>query len=105
MPAKNSEGVHSSHAVPDRASTEVVERQRQFLHLGRSCRLALSQGHAAYSRRAFQRRIQGKIERWHQALKNRILPESACIGDPIKGLSQNKLAMPAMRQPEAPLKR
>ena len=36
----------------------------------------------------YHRRIQGKIERWHQTLKNRILPESACIGAPIKALSQ-----------------
>jgi hypothetical protein len=50
------------------------------------------------------RQTQGRIERWHQTLKNLILPESACIRDPVKAVD-NEFAIPAMRRPEAPLKR
>jgi len=42
----------------------------------RSGQMARRQGHAACARRALSSPDQGKIERWHETLKNRILLEN-----------------------------
>ena len=54
----------------------LLVRQRLVLHRRRSRRLARGPGHGSCPRRALHPQTQGKIERWHQTLKNRILLEN-----------------------------
>jgi transposase InsO family protein len=97
MPAKNPEDERNSRTALDGASTEAVERQRQF-YLSADLAGRLDGKGMQHVRGApYHRQTQGKIERRRQTLKNHILPESACIGGPIKAKA-NKLAMSEMRQ-------
>src|SRR5947207_3090494 len=58
-----------------RPPAEASLRQRRVLHRERSSQMARPNRHGAPPGRAHPQ-TQGKIERWHQTLKNRILLEN-----------------------------
>src|ERR1700724_3226163 len=70
------DGLRGEHSIAELCRREGIAESPRLLHLVRSGRMAGQTQHGSCARRPMPSADTGKIERWHQTLKNRILLEN-----------------------------